>query len=121
MMRNRRRTLRIPGGCSAEWHRGYRHIAAHVVNVNAHGMLLRTDETVPLNQMMDLVVHLPDGDVSVMGVSRFVGTTRWGHGIGVEIKVASPDDQHRWNRFYQQTSEQRLAELPPHLAKLFKQ
>jgi hypothetical protein len=108
MLRNRRRTLRVPGGCSADWHRGRRNVAAQVVNLNAHGMLLRTDETIPVNQMMDLVVHLPTGDVSFMAVSRYVGETRWGHGIGVEIRVASPADQVRWTMHYREVSARRM-------------
>ena len=108
MLRNRRRTLRIPGGCSVDWHRGRRNIAAQILNLNAHGMLLRTDETIAVNQMMDLIVHLPNGDVSVMAVSRYVGDTRWGHGIGVEIRVASAVDQVRWNAHYREASARKM-------------
>jgi hypothetical protein len=107
MAMNRRRSVRIPWRCSAEWHRGKRHIATEVVNINAHGMLLRTEELIPLNQLMDVLVHLPTGDVSVMVVSRFVGPTRWGHAIGVEIHVASAIDQTRWTSFYRTTAARR--------------
>jgi len=103
-MQNRRRTPRILGTIPVTWRRGARVITTRTINVNAHGMLLQTSETIPVNQLMDLAAELPTGPVSFMAVSRFVGETQWGHVIGVSIHVASANDQAAWLRFYREAA-----------------
>lgn len=117
-MPNRRRSLRVPQDLSVEWKRGARHVEARAANISAHGVLIRTDEGVAVNQVMDLVVHLPGHSVSFLGVSRFVGDTRWGHGVGASIHVMSSEDQVRWASYYERVAAQRVASLPPSVRKL---
>src|SRR5687768_3894703 len=103
-MKNRRRTPRIDGAIAIRWRRGTKVITARTINLNAHGLLLQTDETIPLNQLMDLAAELPTGSVSFTAVSRFVGDTQWGHAIGVQIHVASAKDQEAWLKFYREAA-----------------
>jgi len=103
-MQNRRRTPRVPGSIPVTWRRGGRLIQVNTINVNAHGLLLQTEETIPLNQLMDLAAELPSGPVSFLAVSRFVGQTKWGHAIGVSIHVASARDQEAWLKFYREAA-----------------
>lgn len=101
---NRRRTPRIAGNVRVTWRRGARTVELRAINVNAHGMLLRTEETIAINHVMDLTVHLPGGDASIMAVSRFCGDTQWGHAIGVAIHVVAPNDQAAWLRYYNEAA-----------------
>ena len=69
-------------------------------DVSAEGLFLLTPESVPLNQVMNLVVSLPDGLIEFFGVSRYVGLSEHGYGIGVSIHTMSNQEKSRWYSFH---------------------
>ena len=69
-------------------------------DINADGFFLLTPETVAQNQVMNLVVMLPDGPIDFFGVSRYVGVSVHGHGVGVSLHTLSPHEHTRWRRFH---------------------
>ena len=82
------------------WKRGKNVIATRVADISVNGMFLETEHGIVSGQVMDLVVDLPSGPVSFLGVSRQCGDTKHGRGIGVSIFSMEPKDRARWNRHY---------------------
>ena len=68
--------------------------------VSTEGLFLVTTEPVPLNQVMNLAVALPDGVIEFFGVSRYVGDSEHGHGVGVSIHTMSNEEKRRWWSFH---------------------
>ena len=68
--------------------------------VTGDGFFLLTPEVVALNQVMNLAVMLPDGPIEFFGVSRFVGTSHHGRGIGVSIHTMTREEKNRWHKFH---------------------
>lgn len=97
--RERRRTTRVPCEVPVTWRRRNA-VLAVMRDVNADGLFLLTTESVELNQVMNLVVTLPDGPIEFFGVSRFVGDSGHGRGIGVAIHTMSDQEKQRWMRFH---------------------
>jgi hypothetical protein len=81
----------------ATWRRGPRTVVARVADVNADGLFLVTAEQIDVNQVMDLVVALPDGAIQFLAVSRHLETSP--HGIGVSIHAMTSDEKSRWRRY----------------------
>jgi hypothetical protein len=75
-------------------------VVASIRDVSVEGFFLLTPESVALNQMMNLVVTLPDGPIEFFGVSRYVGESKHGHGIGVSIHTMSNQEKTRWYSFH---------------------
>lgn len=109
---DRRRSLRIPVDLTVQWRRGWRHAVSKVHDINANGLFLMTDEVVPVNQLMELIVALPRGPLSFLAVSRFCGKAKWGNGIGVEIHVIAPAERDEWLRFYRERLARAVRSLP---------
>ena len=101
-----RRTERLPVELNVTWNRAGREIACVAVDVNAHGLFVRTEEIVEPESLMHLKVQLPDRVVEMFVTARFVGKTVSGHGIGVEIFLIDDVSQVHWLAFY----ERRCAE-----------
>lgn len=120
MESNRRRSLRIRCGLPVVWKRGPKKIEAVIRDVNADGMFIETTATIPLNQMIELVVTLPSGPISVTAVTRLCGPTRHGHGIGVTIFVMEPRERYRWNAHYRDALETAVDRMPASVAALLK-
>jgi hypothetical protein len=75
-------------------------IHAVVIDINAHGLFLRTDASIDLNMLMRMEIKLPDGPVTVIGVARFVGQNSHGRGIGVAIFAMDEEQKRRWLTHY---------------------
>lgn len=101
-----RRTERLAVELSITWNRAGREIPCSAVDINAHGLFVRTDEIVEPESLMHLRVQLPDRLLEMFVTARFVGRTVSGHGIGVEIFLIDDVAQRHWLAFY----EQRLTE-----------
>lgn len=84
------------------WSRGGRELECAAVDINAHGMFLRTDQIVEPESLMHLRVRLPDRVVEMFVTARFVGSTVSGRGIGVEIFLIDDVSQCHWMTFYEQ-------------------
>jgi alkylated DNA nucleotide flippase Atl1 len=69
-------------------------------DLNSDGLFLRTEMPVDLHYVMDLVIRLPAGPIEVFGVARFVGMTRYGHGVGVALHSMTKEESERWWTFY---------------------
>ena len=80
-----RRTERLPVELNVLWNRAGRDIPCTAVDVNAHGLFVRTDEVVEPESLMHLKVTLSDRVLEMFVTARFIGKTVSGHGIGVEI------------------------------------
>ena len=98
-MRERGRSTRAPCDVPVTWRRR-KLVVASMRDVSAHGLFLLTPQSVGLNQVMNLVVTLPDGPIEFFGVSRYVGESKQGHGIGVSIHTMSTEEKSRWCSFH---------------------
>jgi hypothetical protein len=103
MTNPKRRSARIKTTLPVRWVRYLRPIDGEVTDINMHGLFIRTPAEVNVGELMQLQVQLPDGALTLFAVSRFVGVTRKGRGIGVEIYVIDPIDHHRWLQHYDVT------------------
>ena len=110
----RRRTPRVPSEAQVVWRRRGRSLSARIGNLNANGLFVVTDETIPLNQVMDLIIALPQGSTSFFAASRFVGASQVGAGIGCTIAIAAPEDQARWVAHYRECAA-RVGTVPDYL------
>lgn len=81
---------------TGQWKRGNRVVVTHLEELNADGMRIAMADPFPVNQIMDLVVDLPDGPVAMLGVSR----EHHAGGLGIAIFAMAERDRLRWNEFY---------------------
>ena len=96
-----RRTERLPVELHVTWNRAGRDLPCSAVDINAHGLFVRTDEIVEPESLMHLRVQLPDRVLEMFVTARFVGKTVSGHGIGVEIFLIDDVSQCHWVAFYE--------------------
>jgi hypothetical protein len=96
-----RRTERLPVELSVIWSRAGRDIPCNAVDVNAHGLFIRTEELVEPESLMHLKVRLPDRVLEMFVTARFVGKTVSGPGIGVELFLIDDLGQCHWVAFYE--------------------
>ncbi len=100
MRSNRRRTARCECDLVVVWKRGGLNLRGHVRDVSADGLFVETNATIPLNHVMDVLVDLPSGPVSMLVVSRQCGRTARGQGIGASIFAIEPTERARWTAHY---------------------
>lgn len=110
----RRRTPRVPSAAQVLWRRRGRSLPARIGNLNANGLFVVTDEIIQLNQVMDLIIELPQGSTSFFAASRFVGPSPAGAGIGCSIAIAAPEDQARWVAHYRECAARVTGVVPPY-------
>ncbi len=98
-----RRSERISVELPVVWHRGDFRVDLTALDVNLHGMFLRTSATVPVGSLLQLSILLPEEEaaITVFVTARFVGRSVSGTGIGAEMYLMAPFEMERWNRFYQ--------------------
>jgi hypothetical protein len=96
----RRRTPRVSIKIPVRWIHLPHPTCAFAANINAHGLFLVTPKQAAVGELMDLEAELPDGKLRMFAVSRYVGVTLAGHGIGAEIFAITPSDSWRWMNFY---------------------
>lgn len=97
MAPQKRRSPRYPAAIRARWIVGNQAIETTVVSISEHGLFLLTDRDIEPGMLMQLTVELSDGVHRMIVVSRFVGQTAEGHGIGAEIFVAAPTLRKSWS------------------------
>jgi hypothetical protein len=108
---SRRRSERIPVTVPVKWIRRMNDVDAIAIDINLHGMFLRTDETGVLpGQLMQVEVLLPDGVLELFVIARFVGLTERGLGIGVEIFVMDDVARGKWGNYYRAQAARRRSE-----------
>jgi hypothetical protein len=100
MSQLKRRSQRIPTRLPVRWMRRPYPIELVAVDINLHGMLLQTDETIVPDGLLQLEVLLPDGAIRMFMRARFVGRTVSGHGIGLEIFLMDERDRGQWDAHY---------------------
>lgn len=83
------------------WTRAGRAIACMAVDINEHGMFLRTEEVVEHGALMHLSVALPERVLEMFVTARYVGRTASGQGIGAEIFLIDDVSRHLWVAFYE--------------------
>ncbi len=88
------------------WKRGRHPVETRLRDLSADGMFLQTEAPFPVNQVMDLLIALPSGPVSVLAVSRLCGTTQHGTGIGASILAMEPLERARWIAHYRHALDQ---------------
>jgi hypothetical protein len=115
----RRRSPRVPCDLPVEWRRGLRTQHCRARDINLDGLFIATEVPVDLHYVMDVIVHLPSGPLEVLGVARFVGKTRHGHGIGIGVHAISNADRARWLVFYRAARHDLVAMMPPGIAAHF--
>jgi PilZ domain-containing protein len=107
-----RRTKRVRCCMPARWMRLSGDIHAVVIDINAHGLFLRTDASIDTNMLMRMEIKLPDGPVTVIGVARFVGQNAQGRGIGVAIFAMDEEQKRRWLAHYRSLAGVRSSAAP---------
>lgn len=110
---DRRRSFRARCDLAVTWRRGGRHIKVRAVDFSARGLFLLTDAEVDLQFVMDLVIHLPDGDVEVLGVARNTGDRGLGLGVGIALMAMDEGESARWWAFYRNATAACAASSPP--------
>jgi len=95
-----RRTERLPVELAVTWNRSGRAISCTAVDLNAHGLFIRTDEIVERGSLLHLRIKLPDRAVEMFVTARFVGNSVRGHGIGGEIFLIDDVSNCHWLGFY---------------------
>lgn len=113
---DRRRSPRAPCDLPVEWKRGWKTVHGRARDLNADGFFLITPHTLELNFVMDVIVTLPDGPISLLGVARYVGPTRHGRGIGVQIHAITKEDRARWCAYHRAAVAEMLAHMPEPVA-----
>ncbi len=105
---SKRRTERIPVQLAVVWHRGLFCVDLVALDINLHGLFLRTTATVPAGSLLRLSIVLPDGHepITLFVTARFVGMTVSGQGIGAEMHLMNPEDSARWEAFYRDTANE---------------
>lgn len=83
-----------------QWRRGGRTFHLRAVDLNSHGLFLKTEMPVALHYVMDLVIVLPSGPIEALAVARFVGLTRYGHGVGVALHSMTKEESERYWAYY---------------------
>lgn len=101
-----RRTERFPVEMAVTWTRAGRAIHCTAVDVNEHGMFLRTDEIIEHGALMHIVVALPTRALEMFVSARYVGRTASGQGIGCEIFLIDDVSRHHWVEFYESLAAQ---------------
>lgn len=96
-----RRSERLPVELVVTWRRAGRSIPCVVVDVNAHGLFVRSDEIVELGSLMHLCVELPGRAIEMFATARFVGHSVSGRGIGAEILLIDDVGQRHWYALYE--------------------
>jgi PilZ domain-containing protein len=99
-MGDNRRTKRVRCTMKGRWLRRTGDVDGEVIDINAHGLFLRTDASIEPNTLMRIEVTLPDGPVTLLGVARFVGVAYHGRGIGVSLFAMDDANSRRWLGHY---------------------
>ena len=81
-------------------------IPCSAVDVNAHGLFVRTDELVEPESLMHLKVKLPERVVEMFVTARFIGKTVRGQGIGVEIFLIDDVSNCHWLAYYEALADE---------------
>jgi PilZ domain len=97
-----RRTERVNVELSVVWHRAGRRLDCRVLDINAHGMFISTDQIIEHESLMHVCIKLPEHELPMFVTARYVGRTVKGHGIGVEIFLIDDVSRSRWLAFYEQ-------------------
>ena len=116
---DRRLSPRVPCDLPVEWRRSLRTNRCRAKDLNIGGLFIQTEVPVDLHYAMDLVVHLPSGPIEVLGVARFSGMTRHGHGIGIAVHSITDEDRARWLVFYRAARHDLLQSFSPKIARHF--
>jgi hypothetical protein len=108
---SKRRSERIAVTLPVRWIRRPNDVETIAIDMNIHGMFLRTDEPSVLpGQLMQVEVKLPEGSLELFVIARFVGLTERGLGIGVEIFVMDDVARGKWANYYRALAVQRRSE-----------
>ncbi len=97
---SKRRSRRIACSLAVRWCRRGEPVELQATDISLHGMFLRTRETPMPGSLLQVIAHLPAGDVRMFLCARFVGSTVSGHGIGAEIFLMEEKDRQLWAAHY---------------------
>lgn len=98
----KRKYRRVKSRLKVTWFRGTGPVDGFAINISADGLFLEIpDCPIEPNTLMRLRITLPGGSVKAIGVSRFIGDTATGSGVGVLLRAMASDDRVRWLNFYQ--------------------
>ncbi len=106
--RHQRYEVTIPVDCST------RHVfvANHVSNISRGGLFLRSDDPLPLNAEVALILRLPEAGQSIRAVGRVVwnydlqkGTSRIVPGSGIRFVEMSPADRVTLERYLEHLAQ----------------
>lgn len=99
---HQRYEVTIPVDCSTK----HLFVANHVSNISKGGLFLRSDNPLPLNSEIALILRLPDGCESIRATGRVVwnydlqkGTSRIVPGSGIRFVDMSPADRVTLERY----------------------
>ena len=97
---NRRRSPRVPMALPVRLMcDGIEH-ETMIVNINEHGLFVRTHLDLDVGERVQLSIELPDGIIQAIVVVRSPGPSSDGRGAGVELHEMTDLDRARWRRNY---------------------
>jgi|SRR3954466_12606322 hypothetical protein len=96
-----RRTERFAVELPVIWNRAGRAIDCTAIDVNAHGIFVRTDEVVEHDSLMHLRLQLPERALEMFVTARYVGNNGRGHGVGCEIFLIDDVSRAHWLAYYE--------------------
>ena len=112
-LKSKRRSRRVPCDVTVSWMRRGVAVPAVAADINEHGMFIRTSLAAHAGELLQLVVHLPDGALTCCVIARFVGESESGRGIGAELFVIAEGDRRRWSRHYRAALRAMSAPVAP--------
>jgi hypothetical protein len=83
-----------------------------VLDVSAGGLLLGGSADLAPGDRVDVIVHLPGETIELAAEVRFIGDTRYGHGVGLAIRESAPDSGARWTAYYRDLADHTIARAP---------
>ncbi len=102
---HQRYEVTIPVDCSTK----HVFVANHVSNISRGGLFLRSDDPLPLNAEVALILRLPEAGQSIRALGRVVwnydlkkGTSRIVPGSGIRFVEMSPADRVMLERYLDQ-------------------
>ena len=94
--------MRIALRLQGFWLRPSGPIPIEIGDISAHGLFLTNDLEMPIGQLQQIEVELPDKKrVILLVVPRHASRSEWTTGLGLEIHTASPKDRDQWRSCFE--------------------
>jgi len=100
MEKSRRRTERVACQIPARWNRAGGTVELTIGDASEQGVFINTREAAAPGALIQLEVVLPAASITMCLITRFVGATQSGSGIGAEIYLIGERERSLWSNYY---------------------